>query len=103
MSSAAHDWYFKPEPGLVMASPADETPSAACDPRPDEIDIARCLDSIREFTTLEPRSITTSWAGLRTFAPDRGLVRSGRLPDDIESRLPAHQVTAHRLRPRRHA
>lgn len=138
VSSAAHDWYFKPEPGLVMASPADETPSAACDPRPDEIDIARCLDSIREFTTLEPRSITTSWAGLRTFAPDRGLVlgpdpdepsfvwcagqggfgiqtapaaartlgslvRSGRLPDDIESRLPAHQVTAHRLRPRRHA
>ena len=29
---------------------------------------------MREATTLEPRTVSAQWAGLRTFAPDRVLV-----------------------------
>ncbi len=72
--SAAEAWYFKPEPGQIMASLAEETPSDPCDARPEEEDLALCLDRIREETTLAPRSLSSSWAGLRTFAPDRGFV-----------------------------
>jgi D-arginine dehydrogenase len=71
---AADRWYVKPEPGLFLASPADETPSPPGDCRPEEADVARALDHVRENTTLAARSITAAWAGLRTFAPDRGLV-----------------------------
>jgi D-arginine dehydrogenase len=74
LRDASDRWYLKPEPGQFMASPADETPDRPGDARPEEEDIARALDHIRENTTLPARSITSSWAGLRTFAPDRALV-----------------------------
>ncbi len=65
------DFYFKPESGLILASPVDETPSEPCDAQPDEIDIATIAARIEEFTTLTVRRIRRSWAGLRTFTPDR--------------------------------
>jgi D-arginine dehydrogenase len=68
---AEEQWYFRPEPGGVLGSPADETPSPPCDARPDELDIALGLERINERTTLDLRSVRSSWAGLRTFAPDR--------------------------------
>ena len=71
---AAGDLYVKPEPGLFLASPADETPSEPVDARPEEIDLARTLDHIRELSTLAARTLRTAWAGLRSFAPDRSLV-----------------------------
>jgi D-arginine dehydrogenase len=37
----------------------------------DEIDIAIAIDRIREATTIEARSVRSSWAGLRTFLADR--------------------------------
>ncbi|HWL41655.1 MAG TPA: FAD-dependent oxidoreductase [Ilumatobacter sp.] len=79
--SAAEAWYFKPEPGQIMASLADETPTEPSDVRPEEEDLALCLDRINEETTLAPRSLSSSWAGLRTFAPDRGFVLG---PDPLE-------------------
>lgn len=78
---AAERFYMKPEPGQFLASPADETPSEPCDPRPDMLDVATVLERVREATTLEAKSILTSWAGLRTFAPDRVLVLG---PDPLE-------------------
>lgn len=63
-------WYFKPEGGSVLASPADQTESPPCDARPDELAIAQAIDSINEVTTLGLRSVLRAWAGLRTFAPD---------------------------------
>jgi D-arginine dehydrogenase len=64
--------YFKPEAGgQVLCSPADETLSEPCDARPDEIDVARAIDAINELTILDIRSVKTTWAGLRTFTPDR--------------------------------
>lgn len=63
--------YCKPEPGGLMVSPADETPSAPCDAKPEEIDVALGLQNLAEFTTLEVRHVRSTWAGLRTFASDR--------------------------------
>ncbi len=64
-------WYVKPEPGLLLCSPADETPSEPCDARPEEIDVALGIDRVNHNTSLEIRHVVRAWAGLRTFAPDR--------------------------------
>ena len=64
-------WYVKPEPGLLLCSPADETPSEPCDARPEEIDVALGIDRVNHNTTLGIRHVVRAWAGLRTFAPDR--------------------------------
>ncbi len=64
-------FYFKPESGRLLASPADETPSAPVDAAPDELDIAICVDRIQAVADLPVRRIQRAWAGLRTFAPDR--------------------------------
>ncbi len=68
---AEEDFYFKPESGRILASPADETPMAPCDVQPDELDIAITVDHIQRATTLEVPRLENKWAGLRTFAPDR--------------------------------
>ena len=67
-------WYMKPDGPQILCSPADETPSEPCDAKPEEIDIARAIDDINAATTLGIRSIRSSWAGLRTFSPDRTMV-----------------------------
>lgn len=64
-------WYIKPDAGLMLASPADETPTDPCDAQPEEIDIAICADRIESRTRLQIKRIVRSWAGLRSFAPDR--------------------------------
>lgn len=74
VADAAHAWYANPDGEQFLCSPADETPSEPCDAKPLEIDIARAIERINEATTLDIRSITSSWAGLRTFSPDRGMV-----------------------------
>jgi D-arginine dehydrogenase len=74
VADAEERFYFKPEGEQLLVSPADETPSEPCDARAEEIDIARALEVIDERTTLGLRHVRSSWAGLRTFAPDRGPV-----------------------------
>lgn len=69
-----HEFYFKPEAGKLLASPANESPSEPCDAQPDELDIAQCADRIEKSTTLSIGRIARSWAGLRTFAHDRSPV-----------------------------
>ncbi len=56
--------------GQLMMSPADQTPSQACDAQPDEIDIAVTIARFEQCTDLKVRRIDHSWAGLRTFSPD---------------------------------
>ncbi len=68
------EFYFKPDAGQLMVSPADETPVDPHDAWPEEIDIATAAHHLTECTTLEVRTIAHSWAGLRTFAPDRAPV-----------------------------
>jgi len=69
-----HNWYVKPDGAQFLCSPADETPSAPCDAKPFEIDVAMAIDRINTATTLDIVSVASSWAGLRTFAPDRNMV-----------------------------
>lgn len=67
--------YFKPEAGeQLLCSLSDENPSQPTDARADEIDVALAIDRIQTISTLKLRSVHTTWAGLRTFAPDRNPV-----------------------------
>lgn len=68
---AAETVYFKPDAGRLMLSPADETPTAPCDAMPDDLDIAVAVDRFESLTTVSVKRVSHSWAGLRTFAPDR--------------------------------
>ncbi len=64
-------YYFKPENGQLLCSPADETPSQPCDAQPEEIDMAIAIDRIQRVLNLEVRKFESKWAGLRTFAADK--------------------------------
>lgn len=68
---AAETFYFKPDAGALLVSPADETPAPPCDAQADELDVAIAVDRLEQATTIEVRRVTHRWAGLRTFAPDR--------------------------------
>ena len=67
-------FYFKPDAGLLLISPTDETPVEPCDVQPEELDVAIAVDRVEQATTLGIRRIRKRWAGLRSFAPDRTLV-----------------------------
>jgi D-arginine dehydrogenase len=67
-------FYMNPEGAQFLCSPADETPCPPSDAKPDEMEIARAIDAINAATTVGVRSVSSSWAGLRTFAPDRNFV-----------------------------
>ncbi len=67
-------WYFKPEAGRLLASPADETPSPPCDAQPDDYDIAVLVDRLAQATMLTVPRIRSRWAGLRSFVADKTIV-----------------------------
>ncbi|OZC99341.1 FAD-dependent oxidoreductase [Rhodococcus sp. 06-235-1A] len=71
LSDIDEKFYIKPEGAQLLCSPADETPTEPSDARPDELEIARAFDDIAEATTLTGRHVRSSWAGLRSFVPDR--------------------------------
>jgi len=64
-------FYFKPESGRILASPADETPSEPVDAQPEELDVAIAIDRIQQAADIPVRHVDNKWAGLRTFSPDR--------------------------------
>lgn len=63
-------FYFKAEGASVLCSPQDASLHEPGDPKPDELEIARAIEAVNAVTTLGLRSVSTAWAGLRTFAPD---------------------------------
>ncbi|MEO3432042.1 FAD-binding oxidoreductase [Inquilinus sp. CAU 1745] len=67
----AESFYFKPESGRIMISPADETPVEPHDVQAEEMDIAVAVDRFTNAVDIPVRRIAHRWAGLRTFAPDR--------------------------------
>ncbi len=67
-------FYFKPDAGRLLLSPADETPSAPCDAWPEDMDIAMAVDRIERATTLSITHVGQKWAGLRSFVEDRSPV-----------------------------
>lgn len=71
---AAGRFYFKPDSERIWLSPHDETPDTAHDVRPDELDLATVIDRFEHAVTARVVRLESSWAGLRTFAPDRAPV-----------------------------
>jgi D-arginine dehydrogenase len=67
-------WYFKPDAGQLLGSPANADPVPAHDVVPEELDIATGIAAIEAATTLTIRRPTRTWAGLRSFSPDGELV-----------------------------
>ena len=67
-------WYFKPDAGQLLGSPANADPVAPHDVVPEELDIALGMHGIEQHTTLTIRRPGRTWAGLRTFSPDGELV-----------------------------
>jgi D-arginine dehydrogenase len=68
------EFYFKPDAGLLLLSPADENPSPPCDAQPEELDVATAVYRFEQATTVAVRRVMHQWAGLRVFAPDRSPV-----------------------------
>lgn len=71
---ADESFYFKPEAGMLLGSPANVDPMPPHDVRPEEIDIATGIARIEEATTMTIRRPARTWAGLRSFIPDGELI-----------------------------
>ena len=70
-ASVAETWYAKPDGGRLWVSPADEDPMEPHDAYPDDMVLAEGLHRFEQATTMQVTRVERSWAGLRTFAPDR--------------------------------
>jgi D-arginine dehydrogenase len=65
-------FYFKPEAGgRLWLSPHDETACEPCDCSAYELDVATAIDRLERAVDWTVERVERSWAGLRTFAPDR--------------------------------
>jgi D-arginine dehydrogenase len=64
-------FYFKPDAGRLLVSPAEETDVEPHDAYADDMALAEGIERIAELTTIEVVRAPRAWAGLRTFAPDR--------------------------------
>jgi D-arginine dehydrogenase len=64
------NFYFKPDAGKLLASPADETPMEPCDVYPDDLDVAIAVGRIQQAANLPVTHIDHKWAGLRSFVAD---------------------------------
>lgn len=71
---ADEQFYFKPEAGQLLLSPADETPMAPGDAQPEDIDVAIGVDRVQAALDFEVHRVRRRWAGARTFSPDRAPV-----------------------------
>lgn len=72
VSDAAGTFYFKGEgDSSIWLSPHDEIDTVACDAAPEEIDVATAIDRFQQVVDWPVERAERSWAGLRSFAPDR--------------------------------
>jgi D-arginine dehydrogenase len=71
---AEEQLYLKPDAGMLLLSPADESPCEPGDVQPDEMDIALAVDRVERATTLNVTRVTHKWAGIRSFVADRSPV-----------------------------
>ena len=83
---AGETWYAKPDAGKWIVSPAEQDPvDEPHDAWADDMVLAEGIARYQPFVTEEVTRVETTWAGLRSFAPDRTLVlgRDIREPDFI--------------------
>ena len=67
-------YYFKPDAGQLMGSPANADPMPPHDVVPEELDVATGIWRIEQATTLAIRRPSHTWAGLRSFVADGDFV-----------------------------
>ncbi|MDF1854705.1 FAD-dependent oxidoreductase [Pseudooceanicola sp.] len=67
-------WYAKPDAGKLIVSPAEAHPMPPHDAFADDMVLAEGLARYEEMVTEPVTRVEHSWAGLRSFAPDRALV-----------------------------
>jgi D-arginine dehydrogenase len=77
---AQESFYFKPDAGVLLMSPANEDPVSPQDVQPEDLDVAIAVDRIETATLLQIRKIKRQWAGLRSFVADKTPV-AGFAPD----------------------
>jgi D-arginine dehydrogenase len=70
-NDAAERWYAKPDGGRLFVSPADQDPVEPHDAFADDMVLAEGLYRFEQAVTIPVTHVERSWAGLRTFAPDR--------------------------------
>lgn len=74
VTDSHESFYFKGEGNnSVWVCPLDETPVDPCDTAPEEMDIAVAIDRFEKAVDWPVEAVERKWAGLRTFAPDRGM------------------------------
>jgi len=74
VTSVAEEFYFKPDAGLMLGSPANADPVGPHDVQAEELDIAIAIDHIERVTTMRIERPMRPWAGLRSFVADGGVV-----------------------------
>ncbi|NOR30481.1 MAG: FAD-dependent oxidoreductase [Sulfitobacter sp.] len=67
-------WYAKPDAGALIISPADEDPVEPHDAWADDMVLAEGLERYQNMVAVPLTKPISTWAGLRSFAPDRTLV-----------------------------
>ncbi|MCF8197951.1 MAG: FAD-binding oxidoreductase [Sulfuritalea sp.] len=67
-------FYFKPDAGMLLGSPANADPVPPHDVQAEELDVATGIYHIEAATTLQIRRPARVWAGLRSFVSDGDLV-----------------------------
>ena len=67
-------FYFKPDAGQLLGSPANADPTHPHDVVPEELDVATGIYQIEAMTQFQIRRPSHTWAGLRSFVPDGDLV-----------------------------
>ena len=74
VTDSHESFYFKGEgDNSVWVCPLDETLVDPCDAAPEEIDVAVAIDRFEKAVDWPVEAVERKWAGLRTFAPDRGM------------------------------
>jgi len=68
---AGETWYSKPDAGALIVSPAEEHLTTPHDAFADDMVLAEGLARYEEMVTEPVTRMLASWAGLRTFSPDR--------------------------------
>ncbi len=71
IADSAEGWYAKPDAGKLYVSPADEVPVEPHDAFVDDMALAEGLFRFEQAMDIAVTRVERSWAGLRTFAPDR--------------------------------
>jgi len=81
LADSAEGWYMKPDAGKLYVSPAEEIPVDPHDAYVDDMILAEGLYRFEQAVDIPVTRVERSWAGLRTFAPDRTPVAGVAMDD----------------------